>query len=371
MWPEFHRLSTELGKDRRHRQSRRSGAGGLVPKVIRDLDPVGDAYGMLVTQCAVHIVAGVYKFTDLEQLAENTNRSRKANIFFHMVLEAWRELTGIQPAPKATSLEGKVLKDQLLDGLRQSLGYRLQQYESAFGTSKRCFIALIDLLGFSDATRRSDLLTSSGMIRVFQRVAMDVIENVNKIRKSGGLVRNARSGIFVFSDLLVVHTEEAGQDDCMDILQIAREIMLLSVANGLLPRGAIAHGEMVVSTHVLAGQPLLDAYALESQLDWSGIALCDSMLEWDAHAGRTGDNMSSILEVATEKQDPWLVRWKVPTKRRPYSPRLVVNWVPKKSDFSWPPDPLDHELRSPLRERKLRNTSGFVDHVRSINGAHT
>jgi hypothetical protein len=359
-------VSRRLNDQKTTSQRLRFSQDGVVPRGIRDLNPEGSSYGKLVTKCALDAVAEEYDFTDLEQLAEDTERSRKANMFYVMVLEAWREVTGILPAPRAASTEATNLRECLLHGLRQSLGPRLQRYERVFGKSKECFIALIDLLGFSDATRRTNLLTASGMIRVFQQVAMDVIDNVNKIRKTHGLVRGARSGMFVFSDLLLVHTERDGQDDCFDILQIARETMEISVANGLLPRGAIACGEMVVGTHVLVGRPLLEAHALESQQDWCGIALCDSMTEWDAHHGRTGDNKSSILEAATEMDDPWLVRWTVPTKCRPHLSRLVVNWVPMEPDFSWLPDPPNKEQPPGPRDQKLRNTAKFIDYVRSI-----
>lgn len=192
--------------------------------------------------------------------------------------------------------------------------------------SRRCFLTFVDLLGFSSVVAtEEELHVPISMVRRFQRISRSVLRNLNDQRQVHGLDRGKKSRIRVFSDLLLAYTEGDSHDDCIDMLETAAKIFRLCCETGLLARGAIAWGDLEISSSITLGKPIVEAHQLEHDQEWAGITLCDSMLDWNRAGGLTGDQNASILTVAEESR--WLVRWPVPTKSRPIRERLAVNWL--------------------------------------------
>jgi hypothetical protein len=227
---------------------------------------------------------------------------------------------------------------------------------------KLCFLAFIDLLGFSRTVADEPIEHVAFIIRKFQSITRSIVSRANRYRRTHGRNPGLKSRIRIFSDLVLVYTEGDTQDDCMDIVEVTSKILWLSFFHGLLPRGAIAWGEMVVGPFVTVGRPLVEAYALEARQDWAGASVCDSVIVWDAHHGRTADNKSSILECMT---GAWLIPWAVPTKDGTSEQRLAVNWLGfdqrrllhrRFCDPVGLPEPID-------ARRKLSNTESFYRHV--------
>jgi len=189
---------------------------------------------------------------------------------------------------------------------------------------KHCFIALIDLLGFSHAVRCEPLSHGSRLLRKFQSITRAVVSKANRDRESHGMNPGLRSRIRIFSDLVFIHTESDTQDDCMDIVEISSKVLWWSFFHGLLPRGAIAWGEMLISQSLTVGKPLVEVHDLESRQDWAGVAVGDSVLTWDKRKGRTKDKKSSIVKCLT---GDWLIPWTVPLKDGKVEQRLAVNWL--------------------------------------------
>src|SRR4051794_31145460 len=72
---------------------------------------------------------------------------------------------------------------------------------------KYCFLALIDLLGFSRAVLGEPLSNVAGLLRKFQSIARSVVSHTNRDRESHGMNPGLRSHTRIFSDLVLVHTE--------------------------------------------------------------------------------------------------------------------------------------------------------------------
>jgi hypothetical protein len=232
--------------------------------------------------------------------------------------------------------------------------------------SKCCFLALIDLLGFSKLISERNLDEVEAVLRRFQHVTRKLVSAANENRLTKGVDQGRKSKLRVFSDLILVHTERDSQDDCMDIIEICSKVFLISFQNGLLPRGAIAWGEMIITPSIVVGSPLVEAHFLETQQNWVGISLCDSMHKWNLVEGKTEDQGSSILEVMEENF--WLIRWPVPTKSKSKVERLAINWL------NFDKIPFWHTRFSNQKENeydsrvhtKLKNTEKFYEHLSNL-----
>lgn len=229
--------------------------------------------------------------------------------------------------------------------------------------AQKCFVALVDLLGISAIVGAGELERSTAMIKRFQRITRSIVADLNSRRAVHGLDRDRSARTRMFSDLVLVQTEGDSHDDCMDILEFSSKLFRLGCEHGLLPRGAISWGDMVHSTTVTVGRPLVEAHRLEGEQDWAGIVLCYSMLHWDREEGLTGDRQASILGVAEECG--WLVRWPVPVKSNPPTNRLAVNWLKFDNAPFWHKKFVDDVESEPdLGARnKLKYTQAFYEHL--------
>lgn len=214
------------------------------------------------------------------------------------------------------------------------------------------FIALVDLLGFSALVSGAGLTTATAVLRRFQAITRSTVSGANKRRVVRGIDRGVKSKLRLFSDLILIYTQGDSHDDCMDIIEVCSKVFRLGFENGLLPRGAIAWGDMIIAPSIVVGKPLVEAHHLESQQEWAGISLCDSMSVWDSDEGLTGDQRASILGIMEERG--WLIRWEVPMKSSDRKKWLAINWL----TFDNPP----------YRHTRFADTSEEIDddRVRTI-----
>ena len=232
---------------------------------------------------------------------------------------------------------------------------------------KRCFLALLDLLGFSELVLTRQAEEVSALLRRFQSLTRSVVSKANKQRQSHGLDRGRRSRLRLFSDLILIHTEGDSHDDCMDIVEICSKLFRLACENGLLPRGAIAWGDMLITPGLVVGRPLVEAHRLESEQLWAGISLCESMAEWDREEGGTADGRATILGVM--KSQAWLVPWRVPIKTSADGERLAINWLTFDKAPYWHSrfaDPSE-EVGDSNARAKLERTNAFYRHISQLD----
>lgn len=229
-------------------------------------------------------------------------------------------------------------------------------------TPKCCFVALIDLLGFSDVVYTGRLTVVANILRRFQAIARRATTEANHHRAQHGLHRVGKTRLRAFSDLILVHTTQDSQDECMDIIQVCSKLFRAAYEDGLLPRGAIAWGEMIISPTITVGCPLIEAHWLESRQEWSGITLCDSMSRWDCEEGYTEDKAATILDIMEKSH--WLIKWDVPLKSGNKRRRLAINWL------NFEQKPYRHKrfvewecVHHPSEQIKLANTEEFYKYL--------
>ena len=103
----------------------------------------------------------MYGIDDLEQLAQNSGRSRRSDLFYATILDVWNEVIGVQAAPLASSAEWEKAKTKLADCLHTLLRSALQRQATHLPEpfqSERGF--LVVSYARSDLTRVAPFLNS-------------------------------------------------------------------------------------------------------------------------------------------------------------------------------------------------------------------
>ena len=134
---------------------------------------------------------------------------------------------------------------------------------------KSGYVALFDVLGFSDRVVRNGL---DGLDRY--------IETVVEI----GAPFKQRLGTILFSDTVVVYTFDDSPASFHDILVVSSRLLHAFIVSDVPVRGAISHGDFVRSEHdehgtVIAGRPIIEAHHYEAQMQCIGVMVAPSVLE--------------------------------------------------------------------------------------------
>jgi hypothetical protein len=134
---------------------------------------------------------------------------------------------------------------------------------------KSGYVALFDVLGFSDRVVRNGL---DGLDRYIETV-IQVGEPFTQQR-----------GTILFPDTVVVYTFDDSPNSFHDILTVSSRLLYAFIVSDVPVRGAISHGDFVRSEHdehgtVIAGRPIIEAHHYEAQMQCIGVMLAPSVLE--------------------------------------------------------------------------------------------
>ncbi len=144
---------------------------------------------------------------------------------------------------------------------------------------KRGFVALVDILGFSDRVARDAEL--GGLDRYIDTV-LSVINAYGQLR------------VILFSDTVVIYSLGDSEDDYAAVTKalsrLSHQLLMQEVPlRGALAFGPFARSEQDQHGTVVAGQPIIEAHYFESRLQWIGVMLAPSVLrQLPDLASRTG-----------------------------------------------------------------------------------
>lgn len=143
------------------------------------------------------------------------------------------------------------------------------------------YVALLDILGFRDLMRkRSITKIATDVDKLFSRSG-DHGLSWSSLKMTGRSCGVARAGRAHFSDTILLWTTPILSEDeghTATVLAFSRtvaDLVLHGFLSGLPLRGAIAYGECLIDEpkHLFIGQPIVDAYELETQQKWIGVAI--------------------------------------------------------------------------------------------------
>jgi hypothetical protein len=183
-------------------------------------------------------------------------------------------------------------------------------------------IAVCDILGFTELVRKHSLAEVVDDALGWFRKALthsilqgDFPTEPPSIRD---LDAHARIGVAWFSDTILLYTKEDSDDAVRELVNAVAWLLFETIVTGAMRiRGGIAYGEAHIDAEnsLFVGGPIIDAYLLEKDQEWSGAALTPAAVERIPAAARTG------------RYADWLVTpWDVPLKGGGTRETLAANW---------------------------------------------
>jgi hypothetical protein len=184
------------------------------------------------------------------------------------------------------------------------------------------FIAVCDILGFSDLVRDSDLdAVVNGSFGWFRRALSHSLHKEkfpSEAPPTSDLDRHAKIGVAWFSDTILLYSKTDTDESVQEVLSTVAWLLFETMLQGKTKvRGGFAYGEAYIDppNSLFVGRPIVEAYNLEQEQQWSGAALAQSAVLRIPAAARTG-----------QYADWWVKPYDVPLKNRETLRTLAVNW---------------------------------------------
>ena len=159
-----------------------------------------------------------------------------------------------------------------------------------------CFFAYLDILGFKNLVKHTTFDHLNAIVREFVEGCARTIDLSRGVVTNTGEVyfRGKLQCVFVriVSDSICVWTEQRQDDDCLkrfdDLIQIVKSMLVYGLSNNLPLRGAVTYGELFsgridppkgipvdfsFDANSFYGRAVVEAYELESKMNWSGVVL--------------------------------------------------------------------------------------------------
>jgi hypothetical protein len=192
---------------------------------------------------------------------------------------------------------------------------------------KTCMIAMLDILGFKNTIEENaDFLpavaeNNFGLLREALNQAMPPEGSSGNTPSFRELHQQKGPGIVLFSDTLLLYAKGDTDDDVRNFLRTVGEFMFYTIRfAGCRCRGGISYGKMFIDEEnsIYIGRPLINAYKLEQEQVWAGVALT-----WEAEK-RIPEDVKSKLPCRNEW---WIARYKVPVKKKGRLEKIVIDWT--------------------------------------------
>lgn len=145
-------------------------------------------------------------------------------------------------------------------------------------TTDNRFVAFLDLLGFKD--------------KVMRKSHDDIYEELNKIASLKKMIESSVKDDFImesfgdvdvyivsFSDSIVLFSKNDNIDNFVFFTFALKLIFASTIKNKIALKGGIAHGTISLnkSEQIYFGQPIIDAYLIEEDVNYFGIVCHNSM----------------------------------------------------------------------------------------------
>lgn len=270
-----------------------------------------------------------------------------------------------------------------------------------------CFFAYLDILGFKAITERSSFDRLKAIVGSFVDSCSEAIDRSRRFETNAGRVygrldigsnddelddSEPRIKVRIVSDSIYIWTKnDDGLKQFDDLLRIVNAMLASGFKHGLLLRGVVTFGELFednskisadipMDAGAIYGRALVEAYELESQMDWSGAILTPKAwakvkgeFEKAKVAGVSTVMRSGNIKAPTDlfNHFPYLLWCDVPFKGNNRRKAIAFNWNYKSGlDLS---EEKIHEaflVRGDVEEQsvrsKLNETIRFYEYAQRV-----
>lgn len=133
-------------------------------------------------------------------------------------------------------------------------------------TTDKRFVAFLDIMGFKDMVARSS-----------HKDVLDKLSGLSLLAIASMFTNLAKNNIYVtiFSDSIIVFSKDGSTEASDAFIYTVRALFCRILALKMGMKGGIAFGELTVdpTLQLYFGQPLIDAYLLEEELQYYGAVL--------------------------------------------------------------------------------------------------
>ena len=133
------------------------------------------------------------------------------------------------------------------------------------------FVCFLDIMGFKDMVMRNSHESIYKMLSDFS-VKRDTLDNARGLPQPYEI---DSLKTVCFSDSIIIFTKNDTKE-CLELLLMAISWLFAeAIESGIPLKGAISHGKLSVniSRKIFFGQPLIDAYLLEEEVEFYGIVI--------------------------------------------------------------------------------------------------
>lgn len=236
----------------------------------------------------------------------------------------------------------------------------------------KSFIAVCDILGFSEFIKRNDLDPGQivdktlGLVRKMAKLALSDEEEVKNTPSLTEIQKHPGVGIACFSDTFLLYTKSDTDENCRLLCDALAALVFFGLHTRYAKiRCGVSYGEVEidVSNSVYVGLPIVQAYELEKYQQWVGGAYS---LEAENRI-----NFPSGLALSKRFGDWKVVRYPVPFKTgSDIVSNVAVDWtisLHQRRNLCWSkksfePQPSDWNKTPDLCE-KWKNTFNFHESV--------
>jgi hypothetical protein len=176
------------------------------------------------------------------------------------------------------------------------------------------FVALFDILGFSEVVKNRELTRVTATYRRMRR-------EFNSILMATGTLLSDRRAISFksFSDSFVIYTFDTKtntQDPFLLLMIGCASLFVAANREKLRLRGAVTFGEIYASKDVVIGKPIVEAFQLEKEQDWIGCCISEECC---------GKILPQIEKYSHDLNI--IIEYEVPLKKGPVKKTYAFNWV--------------------------------------------
>lgn len=214
---------------------------------------------------------------------------------------------------------------------------------------KSCFFAFLDILGFKSKVKQKTFEQLRKIVNDFTVGSKQAVDLSRTIVTNKGTVvckiELSHIHVRIVSDSIYVWTED---DECLkefdNVLHIVNAMLASGIENGLPLRGVVTYGEVFIGRDTgsddstdftfdngsVYGKALVEAYEMESQMDWSGAILTPKA--WAKVEGEFGKGFGTSIKCPEElfNHFPYLLWYGVPFKDG-RKEAIAFNWNYKPS----------------------------------------
>lgn len=249
---------------------------------------------------------------------------------FNEALKCFDRTIEINPEHHQAYINKGILLDVIKSGKKKISNSIMQ-------TRKSCYVAFFDILGFRDLVTKN---THEYLKKLyFNEFDFSISSSLSDVNASIiGPIEKAINSMTI-SDSIIFWTNSDSLESFFIIFRAASALMISSFSMGLPLRGAITIGEISIShgfyeynqssiKSSLIGKPLVKAYEMEKQQNWSGCIIDDECINL---------YLESIKKRNLSEEDPFgisnlinsklILEYEVPLKENKFEKKYVINWT--------------------------------------------